>query len=260
MAYTLYKYVFKNSIEYEIHWNGHYGAKGEKRAPKRKSTSAEVKKQNQKIKERYVRRLLKNNFSSDDLWVTHIYPKGTRKSIEEVVKDVSNYHAAMRRYRKKQNKPYKWICRIEIGKKGGIHVHMVVNRVRGEPTEQIIRDKWKKYGRVHFEYLYEDENYASLAEYIVKPVPEEQQKNVAKLPPEWQQHFVKYSSSRNLIRPEPEKKIYSRWTLRDLIRNGIRPSPGYVVDKASIEQGINAFTGKSYLYYTEVRYPEKKGG
>lgn len=260
MAYTLYKYVFRNSIEYEIHWNGMYGAKGEKRAPKRKPTRVEVKKINQKIKERNVRRIIKANFTSDDLWVTFLYPKGTRKSMEEILKDVSNFHTTMRRQRKKRNVPYKWICRIEIGKQGGIHVHMVINRVRGEPTEQLIREKWKKNGRVHFEYLYEDDNFSNLAEYIVKPVPEEQQKRVEKMPESMQKQLVKYSTSRNLIRPEPEKKTYSRWTLKKLIEKGIEPTPGYLVDKESVEMGINPYTGKSYMYYTEVKYPEKKGG
>lgn len=260
MAYTLYKYVFRNSIEYEIHWNGMYGAKGEKRAPKRKPTREEVKKINQKIKARNVRRIIKANFTSDDLWVTFLYPKGTRKSMEEILKDVSNFHTTMRRQRKKRNEPYKWISRIEIGKQGGIHVHMVINRVRGEPTEQLIREKWKKNGRVHFEYLYEDDNFSNLAEYIVKPVPEEQQKRVEKMPESMQKQLVKYSTSRNLIRPEPEKKTYSRWTLKKLIEKGIEPTPGYLVDKESVEMGINPYTGKSYMYYTEVKYPEKKGG
>lgn len=259
MAYTMYKYVFPNSIEYEIHWIGRYGAKGEKRAQKIKPTKEEVKKQNQKRRETYIRRVLKLNFIRDDLWTTFIYPKGTRKTIEEVVKDISRFHASMRRARKKINAPYKWICRIEIGKKGGIHVHMVINRVRGEPTEQLIRDKWK-IGRIHFEYLYDTDDFSKLAEYIVKPVPEEQKKNVDKMPAELQKQLVKYSTSRNLIRPEPEKKVYSRWTVKKMIENGPTETKGYSIIKESIVSGENRYTGMSYLYYTEIRCPDRKGG
>jgi len=263
MAYWLDYYKFLNTIEYEYKWAGNYGAKGEKRAPKKEATPEQIKKQNQKNRENRMRRIMLANFSDDDLWLTFKYPRGTRKPIPKIVKDVTGFHAAMRRERKKKGQPYKWICRIEIGKKGGIHIHMVINRVRGEPTERLVRDKWKKHGNVWFEFLYAEGGFKRLAEYIVKPPPPEMEDQLSFLPPEERKQLVKYSCSRNLIRPKPVRKTYSRWTVRRLIEEGPKPTPGYYIDEDSIVTGINRYTGMSYLRYTEVRTDpinREKGG
>lgn len=253
MAYWKDFYEFLNSNEYEYKWAGNYGAKGEKRAPKTKPTPEQIKKQNQKNRENRVRRILKANFLVDDLWVTYKYPKGTRKTIKEVMEDMEGHRGQLRYERKKSGNPLKWICRIEIGKQGGIHVHMVINRVRGEPTDRLIRDKWKKHGTVHFENLHEEGGFEALAEYIVKPPPEEMEGQLSMFTPEEKKQLVKYSCSRNLIRPKPKRKHYSHWTVRKLLLEGPKPAPGYYIDKNTIVAGINKFTGMSYLRYTEVR-------
>ncbi len=47
---------------------------------------------------------------------------------------MTNFWQNMRRAYKKRGKQLLWIMRIEIGKKGGIHIHIIVNKIRGEPT------------------------------------------------------------------------------------------------------------------------------
>ena len=83
------KYTFYDSVEYEYKFAGNYGAKGEKRAKRRKATPEQMKRQNQWIKETKVRRLIKANFRPGDLWETLKYPKGTRKPFADVVDDMS---------------------------------------------------------------------------------------------------------------------------------------------------------------------------
>lgn len=257
MAYWLDFYTFLNSNEYEFKWAGHYGAKGEQRAPKKKASPEQIQKQNQINRENYMRRLLKQNFDKDDLWVTLKYPKGTRHPVFRVVKDVGNFHMAIRRYRKKTAQLYKWVHRIEIGKRGGIHIHLVINRVRGEPTANLIRDKWKKNGNVHFELLHDDDDFQKLAAYIVKPPPDEMMDQLNLFPEEERKQLVKYSCSRNLDKPKPKRKYYSRWTVRRLIEEGPKPTPGYYIDKDSVISGVNKYTGMSYLRYTEIRIEKK---
>ena len=77
---------FKNSVEYEIKYKGKYGAKGEKRAKRKKATPEQIKMQNQRNREKNVRRLIKANFGENDYWITLKYPKGTRLKIEDVKK------------------------------------------------------------------------------------------------------------------------------------------------------------------------------
>lgn len=254
MAYIRDEYIFPDSIEVEIKWAGKYGAKGEKRAPKKKATPEVIEKRNQQSKEKRYRRLVKANFRKGDLWVTFTYPRGTRLTIEEVKKDISNLYKVLRREYKKRGADFKWINRIEIGKNGGIHLHMITNHVRGEPTiEQFIADHWT-HGRVNFEvFKGNEESNKKIGDYITKPLTENQIKRAEEqdINPK---ELVKVSSSRNLIRPRPQRKEFSHRTMRQVVETG-QPiaRKGYYVDKSSVVFGVNPFTGLSYCYYTEVR-------
>lgn len=245
--YRKYTYRFANSNEYEYAYMGRYGAAGEKRAPKAKVTPEQVAKQNQKNKENRIRRVIKANFYPGDLWTTLKYPKGTRKDLKEVKKDLNRFLGKMRYRYKKADKPLKFIYRIEIGKRGGLHVHFLVNRIEG--TDVMISKCWPWYA--HFTPIYEEGGYSQLASYIAKPPPEEQKEN------EDAADTCHYSTSRNLIRPKPECKIYTRRTVRKIIENGPQPSTDeYYIEQDSIEIGENAFTGMSYIRYTERRKKE----
>lgn len=87
---------------------------------------------------------------------------------------MTNFWQNMRRAYKKRGKQLLWIMRIEIGKKGGIHIHIIINKIRGEPaTSELIQRYWKKHGYVNFTPLYEDGDFRRLANYITKPLPDE---------------------------------------------------------------------------------------
>ena len=65
--------------------------------------------------------------------------------------------------------------------------------------------------------------------------------------------LIRYSCSRNLERPVPETKEYSRRTMRQVFNHDLVPKKGFYIDKNSIKRGINAFTGMGYLYYQEIK-------
>lgn len=269
MAFDKNIWAFLNSIEYEYKYVGNYGAKGEKRKGRKKATPEQIKKQNQINREKWVRRLIKANFLPDDLWTTLKYPKGTKKTLAEIKKDIKGFLDKMRIAYKKSGEPFKFIYRIEIGKRGGIHIHILINRLEGKPdTDLLIKDTWK-HGGVNFESIYENGGYKKLASYIVKKPDEEQEKQMKIFDEEDRKEFIKYSPSRNLIRPEPEKKTYNKWTMRKLLEEGPKPTQGFYIDQDSIHCGVNPYTGMSYYQYTEYRIkeirgrdrpPEKKGG
>lgn len=266
MAYWLDTYyfptrIFPTSIEYELKFAGKYGAKGEKRQKKEKATPEQIRKQNQQNRSNHVRRKIKANFPEEEgIWVTLKYPRGYRPTVKELKKDLKKTLNLLRKEYRSRGAPFKWILRKEIGKRGGVHIHMIVNRIRGADMDLLIRNAWGK--KIDMQPMYEEGGYEDLADYIVKEPDEECEKQLSLFPEEERKQFRTYSCSRNLIEPVPERKTYRRWTIARLIRDGeIKATPGYYVDKNSIHYGVNRFTGMSYLRYTEVIAPvQRRGG
>jgi diadenosine tetraphosphate (Ap4A) HIT family hydrolase len=258
MAHWKDKWTFYNSNEYEYKFVGKYGAKGEKRKKRVKATPEQIKLQNQQNREKKLRRVIKANFLPNDLWSCLKYPKGTRKTLTEVKKDLRDFLTDMRKEYKKLGEQLKFIYRIEIGKYGGIHIHIIVNRSNKRPdTDLLIQEMWI-HGRVNHETIYEYGGYKRLANYIVKKPDEKVEKQLSMFEEEDKKEFIKYSSSRNLIRPQPDRKTYRRWTMKKLIEEGPKPTPGYYIDVESIHYGVNKYTGMSYYQYTECRIDEIK--
>ncbi|MBR2654707.1 MAG: hypothetical protein IKD59_09185 [Lachnospiraceae bacterium] len=240
--------------EYEYKYRGNYGAKGEKRAKRSKITIESQQKRNQRNKEKEVRRTIKLNFRKDDLWVTLKYPAGKRKPIKEIQKDRASFLRKLRDRFKETGNVFKFIYRMEVSSKGGVHMHFIINNVPGQDVTGWIRDAWdSRY--VEFRYLYEEGGFEDLAAYLVKPAESDTgQMYFAGMGMEDKKAFMRYGSSRNLKRPVPEVRQYSHWTMRHFMSgNEPKPSEGFYIDKSSIRQGINPFTGYSYLYYTERR-------
>ena len=249
-------YKYSNYIEYSYSYAGRYGAKGEKRAPRRKVTPEQMKKQNQRNRERECLRIMRANFFPEDLWVTLKFPKGTRLSVKEVKKIRKDFFESLRRNYKKRKQKLKFMYRIEIGERGGVHFHFIVNRIEGDGpgTDILIRKLWKKYGTVHFTPAYEDGGFKALAEYLVKPLPDVMTGQLTLFGDEEEAKIYKsYGRSRNLIVPEPEEHVYTRRTVRRLVEEGPQPTPGYYIDRDSIVSGVNPYTGMSYLRYVEIR-------
>lgn len=257
--YKLDIFRFPKSIEYEYKFNGNYGARGEKRNPKQKRTPEDIKRQNQYQRSKKVRHLIKANFGEGDYWITLTYAPTVKsekisKPIQSISKDLENFLGSLRREYKKQEIPCKYISRIEIGSRGGIHVHIILNRIND--LDLLMQKKWK-HGRVHHELL-DDGTYEELAEYIVKP-PTRQQKRLlrALADSEDVKKLIRYSCSRNLTRPEPERREYSQRTMRSIFNHDLVPSEGFYIDKNSVRRGTNKFTGMGYLYYQEVKISPK---
>ena len=59
-------------------------------------------------------------------------------------RDIRAFLDKLRRAYKKQGVPLKWMLHTEIGSRGGIHHHLIINRVTD--SDLIIRRAWKKGG------------------------------------------------------------------------------------------------------------------
>lgn len=256
--YTYKKYKFPSVIMHEYHFTGNYGAKGEKRQPKSNFTPEQIKAHNQKHKEKKVQLLILENFKEGDYYTTLTYPKGTRKCLRLIQDDLKVFLDKMRRAYKRRGSEFRFISRIEIGSKGGAHIHLIINRI--QDTDLLIASRWK-YGHAHNTTLTdEDPTYGRLAEYMTKPPTEEALKILSTLgDSEDTTKLVRYSCSRNLKRPEPEVRQYRNRSMRKILNGEIRPTDGYFIDKCVHPpvRGVNPFTGRSFLSYQEIRLTGK---
>lgn len=144
-AYIREVWEFDSTIEIEEKHTGRYGAKGQVREEKRKATPEEIAKQNQWRRQRDVRRLIKWNFSPGDYWMTLTYKKGERPTWEQMKKDLAKLIRKLRAKYKKNGWGLKYIYRLAIGKKGGPHVHLLVNREANETTgtDKLLSEIWE---------------------------------------------------------------------------------------------------------------------
>ncbi len=255
MAYRQLDYHSPNYIEHEFYYAGNYGAKGERREKKEKITPLQVAKQNQWNRVKRLRRTLQLNFFPGDYWVTVKYKAGTRKDIKDAKADVKKFLDGLRKKYKSRGQPLMFVYRLEIGKRGGLHCHMVINRIK--EGDLLMRDAWKKStddaGSIDYTTIEDDGGFDGLAEYICKQPDEEIEGQMRFLIPDDRKKLLAISSSRNLKRPDPVVRKRSHWTMRKYLTGELKPEEGFFIDEGSIVKGVNKFTGLSYLYYRETR-------
>ena len=245
MAYTKVIYRLKKGIETEEYHTAKYGAPGQERSPKKKLTPEQMEKQNQTNREKKARRKLREHFQEEDYFSDLTYRKDARPPDMEAAKE--QFSKCIRQVRKEYRKrgyELKWIRNVEVGTKNGWHIHVIINRI--PDTDIILQAAWP-YGKVINTLMYEKGGFADLAAYITKTPATDPRLRESD-----------YSASRNLPIPEPEKKIYRHWkTWKE-----IKVPAGYYLDKSSVKEGINPYTGYRYRSYSLLPLQDggKKGG
>ena len=221
------------------------GAK--KRGRKAKPTAEEMEKINQMNAERRLRIKINANFGEGDPFITLTYRKGERPVAEAAKKDIGKLIGGLRRKYKKAGAELKWVCVTEYLNKA-IHHHLLINRIDGQDVSRWVCMLWK-FGRPNFTPLDGSGQYKDLAAYLIK----ETSKTYRAKDGERKQ---RYSCSRNLVVPRPKTEIVRRakkW-LPDP-----RPARGYYIDKDTVYNGIDPFTGREYQRYTMVLLPDGRG-
>ena len=232
------------TLEIEEKHTGRYGARGQKREKKKEPTPEDIARQNQWKRVRDLRRLTKWNFNTGDCWITLTYQKDLRPSWEEMMKHMEKFIRQLRIAYKKYGWTLKYIWRPQIGKRGAIHIHILISAYSNTETrtEKLVREFWP-HGNPNMKVVY-DLKTGDLAEYIATPLQE------------WEPEEAKnFHPSRNLIRKEPEKETVRRRSLIDKQGRIREPKPpkGYYIDENSIEKGINPVTGYAYRRYILVK-------
>lgn len=226
------------------YYPGNYGAPGVRRSDRRRRTSEEVRKNNDRNRMRKLQRIILANFPTGR--TVHLtYRKDERpETMEEAMRQRKDFLKAMRKACRAAGIEWKFIIVTERGKRGqALHHHMIVED-RTEPIDLLrtISTLWT-HGRVASTKMEEEEDgFATLADYLLKKETKTDKGGTS------------YSRSRNLIVPEPKRETIKR---RTWAREPKAPAGWYVV-KGSV---WNAFTpgGWPVQRYTMRRTVDNSG-
>ncbi|PHV69227.1 hypothetical protein CS063_16940 [Sporanaerobium hydrogeniformans] len=244
MPYIESRCVAGKTVEIEKYYTSMYKKKGLKREQKKEITKEEQKKVNSRQAEKKLRRLLNANFQGGDFHLVLDYRKEDRpKSNEELKEHARKYLRELRKEYKKLGLELKYVHVMEIGSKGAMHHHLVINSI----DTKILARLWK-YGRVHVNLLDESGQYKKLASYLMKYTDRVRGT-------EEQIQSKRWNSSRNLIHPEPIKRII---TTKSWYREEAKDVKGYYIDKETIDKRIHEFTGYPYFTYTLVKMERRR--
>lgn len=232
--YERLTWKFKDSWEIKERHSGKYGAPKEKRTERKKPTPEEMRENNRRNRIAKNRRLIKWNFvAEEDYWVTFTYrPDQRPEDRKQALKIMENFRKCLHRRFDKAETTMKWICITEIGSKGAVHHHMIINRI---PELDTMLAKMWKYGHVSIKLLYKEGDFQGLARYLCKE--------------------SKINRSRNLIEKDPEIELMKRGTWTE----EIKVPKGFYLDRDSVWEGVNKF-GFKYRNYIIVKTEGEKHG
>ena len=234
------------TIEVTKSFTKRVGVKNKK--DKEKPTTEEMEKVNEKNAERTLRLKINANIGVDDLFTTLTYRKDERPTPEQAKKNVKKLIDSLRKEFKKIGEELKYINVTEYKNKA-IHHHLIINHIEGQDVARMVRRLWK-FGRPDFKFLDDTGQYKDLAAYLIKETSKTYKENDGG-------HKQRYSCSRNLIMPTPKTEIVkkaAKW-LPDP-----KPIKGYYIDKDTVYNGVDPFTGREYQHYTMVKLDYGGGG
>lgn len=201
-----------------------YQAKREQRGEKQQITPEEMIKINECNAERKLRILLNANFREDDFYLTLTY-QGELPDAKQARKNFSKFTRRVRDFYKKKGIALKYVGVTEYeGKR--IHHHVLINAIDGVKKSDL--KKFWEHGFIKKEdFGGQPDDCRRLARYFVK-----ESNNTFKA--EERVHGLRWISSKNLIHPQPEKKVVRA----DSWKEEPQPVKGYYLDKDSVKEWI----------------------
>ena len=220
------------------------------RAPtgrRRKSQTSTPKQRalNNKRSTRYLEALAHGNFGKDDLLLSLSYAEENNPEDEaEAKKEFGNFIRRLNYRRKKKNlPPARWIAVTEIGKKGRIHHHVIMD---AELDRDEVEEVWGR-GYANTKRLKPDprEGLLPVIGYIAKTFKEDDRPKGRR----------KWDCSKNLIRPWDSVNDNPRM----MSRKKIRQMKDLPEDSESMRQIIEADNPNYELISVEKEYREDTG-
>lgn len=236
------------TIEVQKYYSSRYGKRGIKRGEKKALTRDEQREVNKRAAEKKLRRIINENFQEGDTHLVLDYRKDKRLDGREGMrKDADDFLREMRKLYKSTGKVLKYIHVMEIGKKGALHHHLIINTPDGI-SQRAIAKAWKGRGRTHFNLLDDSGNYSKLASYLIK-----QSDGMLKSPDALQ--GKRWNSSKNLRKPKILKKkpIKDKGWYNRIARLPKKLEESYYLDEESVHEGIHEKTGYTFFSYMFVK-------
>lgn len=222
-----------NTREVYNYISGRVGRSGNGAGMTKEESTAAMKKYHEKRATDRCRQLINANFGPGDLWLRFSFPKGTRKSAEEVRADIKKFIRVLRRLYKKEGRTMKYIYSVGIGSRGGMHFHMVASKLLD--TEKIL-NAWQDliggsaggFPSGDLKFLWRDGHYEKVASYLIEN--SRQQRGT-----ERQVYAKRFCQSQNLTEPKEtitrsrskhwhsQPKIPAGWILAGEVYNGANP-------------------------------------
>ena len=212
--------------------------KGGSRRKKENKTSEAQKQVNSRHSVKKLTWIMNANFDGTSLYVTFSFDKDKRPAGKKELKQVVNkLLRGIRDTYKKAGKTAKYVWVAEVGEKGAVHIHMVLNEIETKELKKLWKNGW-----ITIKPMDDSGQYRKLANYFVK-YSEKTMKTC--------EGFTvrRYNSSKNLIIPEPEKKTVES---RNAYNHKILIPSGWYLDKESIAEAWHEVTGFMYFTYTLI--------
>lgn len=221
-----------------------YHPKDGRRFPKKKETTEQQRKINNKQLEMKLTRIMNANFDDTSWYITFSYIKENRPDIDRLKSHRRELLKKIRTLYKREGKELKYVETAEVGERGAVHIHMVINDI----DIRKVKELWK-YGFVYAVPLDSTGQYRKLAAYFIK-YAQKTRRTTAQI------QKKAYSCSRNLERPLPERKVMRG----ESFRKEIKVPEGWYLDKGSERRGVTE-EGYEFWYYTliEERRSHRRG-
>lgn len=216
--------------------------KGQERSKVKKKTKEEMQQANMRQAARKLARKINANFRPGDWHITLTYRPKERPNEKEAQQNIKKFLDQMRKRYRQEGFNLKYIMVTEYKNKS-IHHHLIINHVNDgkKTTTDYVRQYWKGRGNPKFIPLYDNGEYKTLAEYLIKETEKTFREGSSPVK-------QRYSCSRNLVPAKRKEEIRKSKTWKE------EPAPrlGYYIDQDSVYNGLDKF-GFRYQRYVMIK-------
>ena len=238
MPYLIEECLAGKTKEVRRYYSSRYHSKGPK-GERIKETTDSGKKENQRIAEKTLRRLINTNFEGGDLLLTLDFHKWQPLDSIEMQSMISGAIRKLKNLYRKEGKTLKYIYVKEVGPRGGRHIHMIVNQI----DYNILSEWWYDFGAVHFQALDHSGQYRRIAAYFIKYALRTEQTEGRLIGKRWY-------SSLNLKKPIIRKRVVKT---ANEFKTTVKVPAGWFLDKETLAEGVSEITGFIFFEYTLVK-------